>query len=330
MIRRFVFDGVAGLTGASHINIQSANDVSIDAVDTKSVSIGASTARGVLLGNDSACNTVAGHTTLTHDVTVGANACSIHAKTGNIDTIGDVHAKNIEATNIDAQWISCASSVSAASVQATESVSAATINASSSIMQNDAVLLPAGVVSPYAGVAAPAGYLLCDGAAVSRTTYAALFAVIGTAYGVGNGSTTFNVPDLRARFVIGVSGTYALAAVGGAATKTLGVSEIPSHTHTGSTESEGAHTHAITDPSHVHETTNAKDKGEFTNTVGQAPAGDATVNTVKGYPTKAATTGISINSAGAHAHLFTTNATGGGSSFSILPPYVAMQYIIKA
>ncbi len=60
-----------------------------------------------------------------------------------------------------------------------------------------------GIVIPYAGSAAPTGFLLCDGSAVSRTTYAALFAVTSTTYGVGNGSTTFNLPDLRSRSVLG-------------------------------------------------------------------------------------------------------------------------------
>jgi len=60
-----------------------------------------------------------------------------------------------------------------------------------------------GMISMYAGAAAPTGFLLCDGAAVSRTTFAALFAVAGTTYGVGDGSTTFNVPDLRSSFPVG-------------------------------------------------------------------------------------------------------------------------------
>jgi len=63
---------------------------------------------------------------------------------------------------------------------------------------------PIGSIVSYAGAAAPSGYLLCNGAAVSRTTYAALFAAIGTTYGVGNGSTTFNLPDLRGEFVRGL------------------------------------------------------------------------------------------------------------------------------
>lgn len=64
-------------------------------------------------------------------------------------------------------------------------------------------LLPTGTVLPYAATAAPSFFLLCDGSAVSRATYAALFAVIGTSYGTGNGSTTFNLPDARGRVIMG-------------------------------------------------------------------------------------------------------------------------------
>lgn len=71
------------------------------------------------------------------------------------------------------------------------------------------------------------GWLLCDGTAVSRTTYARLFAVIVTAYGAGNGTTTFNLPDYRDRFHVGASGTKAAASTGGAATHTLTAAEIP-------------------------------------------------------------------------------------------------------
>ncbi len=66
----------------------------------------------------------------------------------------------------------------------------------------DAVL-PAGMTSAFAGLAAPAGWLLCDGAAVSRTAYLKLFTAIGTAHGIGNGSSTFNLPDLRGRYIAG-------------------------------------------------------------------------------------------------------------------------------
>jgi microcystin-dependent protein len=64
-------------------------------------------------------------------------------------------------------------------------------------------IIPAGIVSPYAGSSAPTGWLLCDGSAVSRSTYSALFSVTSTTYGVGDGSTTFNLPDLRSRIPVG-------------------------------------------------------------------------------------------------------------------------------
>lgn len=64
--------------------------------------------------------------------------------------------------------------------------------------------VPPGALTPYAGASAPPGWLLANGAAVSRTTYAALFAVVGTTYGVGDGSTTFNLPNLKGRVPVGI------------------------------------------------------------------------------------------------------------------------------
>jgi microcystin-dependent protein len=96
---------------------------------------------------------------------------------------------------------------------------------------------PTGVILPYGGTSAPTGYLLCDGTAVSRTTYAALFGIIGTAYGTGDGSTTFNVPDLRGYVPVGYkSGDSDFGTLGGAVgakTHTLQVTEIPAHKHSG-------------------------------------------------------------------------------------------------
>ena len=103
----------------------------------------------------------------------------------------------------------------------------------------------AGMLMPYAGASAPTGWLLCYGQAISRTTYADLFATVGTTYGNGDGSTTFNLPDLRGRTIAGkddMGGTSAnrltsalngdaLGATGGAENHTLTSGEMPSHQH---------------------------------------------------------------------------------------------------
>ena len=95
---------------------------------------------------------------------------------------------------------------------------------------------PTGTMMPFAASTVPSGWLLCDGSAVSRSTYAALFALIGTSYGVGNGSTTFNLPDLRGRAPIGAGQgngltNRALAATGGEETHLLSTAEMPAHAH---------------------------------------------------------------------------------------------------
>lgn len=97
---------------------------------------------------------------------------------------------------------------------------------------------PSGAILQFAGSSAPANWLLCNGALVSRTTYANLFTAIGTTYGAGDGSTTFKLPDLRGRVPIGAgqgSGltNRTLASSSGAETHTLSTSEIPSHSHNG-------------------------------------------------------------------------------------------------
>ena len=86
--------------------------------------------------------------------------------------------------------------------------------------------MPTGMVVPYAGAAAPDGWLLCQGQAVSRTTYAQLFSVIGTTYGSGDGSTTFNLPDMRGRVAVGSDAN--LGTVSGANSRNFSWDNLPS------------------------------------------------------------------------------------------------------
>jgi microcystin-dependent protein len=99
--------------------------------------------------------------------------------------------------------------------------------------------LPPGALMPFAGATAPSGFLLCDGSAVSRSDYSRLFAAIGTTFGSGNGTSTFNLPDLRGRVPVGVDGAAgrmsdndALGQSGGQERVTLTTQQIPAHTHT--------------------------------------------------------------------------------------------------
>lgn len=88
-------------------------------------------------------------------------------------------------------------------------------------------IVPPGMIAPYAGKTAPEGWLLCDGSAVSRTTYADLYAAIGTTYGAGNGSTTFALPDLRGRVPAGANASNALASKAGADSKNIAKANLP-------------------------------------------------------------------------------------------------------
>lgn len=92
-----------------------------------------------------------------------------------------------------------------------------------------------GSISMFGGSSAPAGFLICNGSAVSRTTYSALFSVVGTNFGGGDGSGTFNLPDLRGRVPVGIDATQAefnpIGKTGGEKAHVLTIAEMPSHQH---------------------------------------------------------------------------------------------------
>lgn len=83
----------------------------------------------------------------------------------------------------------------------------------------------------FAGNSAPVGWLICDGSAISRTSYSALFDTIGVTYGSGDGITTFNIPDLKGKVIIGSSESHPVSSVGGEEDHQLTAQEIPSHYH---------------------------------------------------------------------------------------------------
>ena len=165
------------------------------------------------------------------------------------------------------------------------------------------------------------GYLLCSGAAVSRTTYAALFAIVGVTFGAGDGATTFNLPNYQDRMPIGAGAAYAAAATGGAATSTLATVNLPSHNHT-VTITDAGHSHGVNDPGHSHTYEYLYDAAVRAGSNGLTPF------TRSGVQTLTSTTGISIASATSGVTAVTQN-TGSATPIATISPYIGIYFIIK-
>ncbi|MBI4784004.1 MAG: tail fiber protein [Oscillatoriophycideae cyanobacterium NC_groundwater_1537_Pr4_S-0.65um_50_18] len=204
-------------------------------------------------------------------------------------------------------------------------------------------LVPTGEVKMFAGPTAPPGFLVCDGTPISRTTYSTLFSVIGTTYGVGNGGTTFNLPDMRGRVPVGVgqassggSTNRLLGAQGGADTVSLDASTLPTHSHTATSDGQGTHGHAGSYTSsvgdHIHAistpiaipstgpgsqqiaATNNPNAGAIANSTGGAGSHNHTVV---------------IPADGYHAHNIAVGNAGSGAAHNNLQPYLSLNFIIK-
>lgn len=205
-------------------------------------------------------------------------------------------------------------------------------------------LIPAGTLLPTGRTTAPTGYLLCDGSAVSRTTYSALFTAISTRFGSGDGSTTFNLPDMRGRVAIGL-GTHGDVDVIGDNDGVTLANRTPkhyhntnsqgTHDHTAATGSAGSHSHTIGNAgAHSHTYTYSGNAGgnityanggiahawTFDSTAGTSGVGDHSHS----CSTAAAHT-HTISSDGAHTHLAgqDTNRPQDGAA------YLVTQYMIK-
>jgi len=172
--------------------------------------------------------------------------------------------------------------------------------------------IPTATIVPWTSASVPSGFLECAGAAVSRSTYAALFAIIGTTYGAGDGSTTFNVPDLQDNVAIGKSGTKNLGSTGGANTVTP-TGNISGNV-AGSTANATLSTPQLASHSH---------------SGGGSPAGKSAPNSPVGVNVPAST-GATGGGAG-HSHNMSANFSGNfaGSANSVVQPYLTVIYIIK-
>lgn len=135
----------------------------------------------------------------------GTNVMTLNSS-GNMASI-TYDAVGVNMTSVGSQAIATSMGTVGANTIAGAMNSTGTSSIASVMQANSQWVLPPGMIAPYAGAAAPTGWLLCDGSAVSRSTYAALFAVVGTTYGYGDGSTTFNVPNTAGTFIRGSGST---------------------------------------------------------------------------------------------------------------------------
>ena len=163
-----------------------------------------------------------------------------------------------------------------------------------------AASVPPGALMPFAGAAAPASWLLCDGSAVSRSTYAALFDAIGTAYGVGDGGTTFNLPDMRGNIPLGLDnmGGTSRNRITAAAADSLG-GQAGTETHALTAAQLAAHTHTSTRNADSFMVRDGSTVGTLHSAVWKGTASE------------------------------TSSSTGSGSAHPNTQPYMALNYIIK-
>lgn len=189
--------------------------------------------------------------------------------------------------------------------------------------------VPTGALLSFAGTTAPAQFLMCDGSAVSRTTYADLFAIIGTTYGAGNGTTTFNLPNPNGRVIAGKasSGTFAtLGSTGGYETHTLTSGEMPVHAHS-IDHDHAAFTSGDDSPDHSHST--ALTYGATHNSNGGYAVGAAVTTYWTAYFGSGGASTRHQHNINVPNYTGASGNAGSGSAHNNLQPYIVTNYIIK-
>ena len=194
--------------------------------------------------------------------------------------------------------------------------SSGAVTAVSQVNQTDVkryALLPTGSVQMYAGEYdnIPTGWLLCDGTAISRTTYKDLFDVVGTQFGVGDGSTTFNLPDLQAKFPRGAPASTSSGGTGGVDSVTLTENEMPSHSH-----SQSPHSHDV-------------QQVQYSATSGAG--GHYQINTtfIPNYSASPSYTSPGGANLDALSTTATNQSTGGGAAHENRPAFLELLYMIR-
>lgn len=175
-----------------------------------------------------------------------------------------------------------------------------------------------GEIIEYGGATAPAGWLLCDGAAISRAVYSNLFAILGTVHGAGDGATTFNLPNKTGKVTIGAGGSRPRGSTGGSETHTLATANLPSHAHS----MNHSHARTSTNGAHDHPIQRSTAVGGSASTV---PLGTGTID-------RTGTGAISFDGAHDHsvpAYTGNTGNAGSGTPVNHMPPNVAGTFIIK-
>ena len=192
---------------------------------------------------------------------------------------------------------------------------------------------PIGSIIMWAGSDAnvPDGWALCNGSAVSRTTYSDLYTLTGNTFGAGNGSTTFNLPDMRDRFVVGAGSTYSRNGKGGSTSVTLTTANLAAHTHTGPSH---RHTVSITSSTesrtHTHE---VNMNFRLTNT-GTGYASWRNSGTDGNYHSKTSSTESrththSVSGNTGYQGTGNTGSAGSSSAHENRPPYIGLFFIIR-